>query len=136
MPSSSTYSTSQESLIIQHYKIIVARVWSVGYDKAAQTITDWYAELLEASPNALWTEARRDQKWWDDMSKYSNKVGKPRSDSAYAAGNLMADSAAVLFRFGRNVEAARFCEFADKVFDWAREEEEGEKGSRHWTVGS
>ncbi|PPJ59384.1 hypothetical protein CBER1_06901 [Cercospora berteroae] len=136
MPSSSTYTTCQESLLIQHYKIIAARTWSVGYDKAAQTITDWYSELLEAPPSDLWNEARRDQKWWDDMSKYSNKAGKPRSDSAYAAGNLLADSAAVLFRFGRDVEGAKFCEHADKVFDWAREEEEGERGTREWRVSS
>ncbi|KAM3417917.1 hypothetical protein BST61_g6133 [Cercospora zeina] len=134
MPSSSTSNTSQEALILSHYKVICVRLYAVGFEQAASTITDWYAEVLESSRAELFEEAYRDKKWWREMGEYSNKPGKPRSDNAYAAGNLMADSAAVLFRFGRNVEATRFCEFADDVFGWAQKEERYEKQRSEWRV--
>ncbi|KAF2208375.1 hypothetical protein CERZMDRAFT_101444 [Cercospora zeae-maydis SCOH1-5] len=134
MPSSSTSTTSQECLILSHYKILCARLCTVGFNQAASTITDWYAGLLESSATELWQHASKDKKWWTEMAEYSNKPGKTPSDGAYAAGNLVSDSAAVLFRFGRNMEATRFCELADEVIEWAQQVEMSEKERSVWRM--
>lgn len=132
MPSSSTFSTSQERLIIHNHKVLCARLWHIGFYKETRVITSWFAALLETSEDELYKNACEDDpKWWKQMEEYCNK--KPRSEGVYAAGNMTADSAAVLFRSGRVKEAELFCEYAEQVYGWGETVEEDEKRYDSWS---
>lgn len=71
---------------------------------------------------AVYTE---DCKAWDELQKSNRSLR--RSEKISHAGTALADTGAVLFKAGRAKEAAKFCEFADTVWEMATiayEEEE------------
>ncbi|USW51728.1 hypothetical protein Slin15195_G050470 [Septoria linicola] len=132
MPSSSTASTSQERLITHNHKVLCARLWHSGFEKETRYITPFFVAILETTEDTLYQHACEDDpKWWKQMQEYCNK--KARSESVYVAGNMTADSAAVLFKFGRKEEAERLCELAEQIYGLAVKVEEDEKRYESWS---
>ncbi|EME81878.1 uncharacterized protein MYCFIDRAFT_78695 [Pseudocercospora fijiensis CIRAD86] len=127
MPSSSERNTAEEMRLFDYFKEIYVRLFYAELQSEARTVSQIFGEALDVQPGNLITWLGADPKFLKAAKENADK--RQVSDLCWSAGNYLADSAAVLFEFGRKVEGARHCEWADQLhglaLDWQDVEKKG-----------
>ncbi|KXT04909.1 hypothetical protein AC578_3495 [Pseudocercospora eumusae] len=127
MPSSSKRNTAEEVRLFDYFKEIYVRLFYADLNDEARYVISVFGRVLDAHPSDLQAWLASDSKFLQSSKENADK--RQVSDLCWSAGNYMADSAAVLFEFGRKSEGAQHCEWADQLhglaLDWQDVEKKG-----------